>query len=90
MRTFTQYCLQNKTKKQHGVFHYLLHGQLNGGFAVGELCFNAGALHLSHHVLQPLRLLQHLPVASTKLAQHSVGNVRDGLCRVPQCSPKCL
>lgn len=34
--------------------HHLLHRQLNGGFAVGELCLDAGALNLSHHILQLL------------------------------------
>lgn len=47
---------------------YLLHGQLYGRLAVSEFGLDAGALDLSHHVVQPLRLLQHLPVAAAELA----------------------
>lgn len=70
--------------------HHLFHGKLNGGFAVCELCLDAGALNLGHHILQLLRLLQHLPVTSSKLAQYPVSNMGDGLRRVTKRSPQCL
>lgn len=69
---------------------HLLHGQLDGGLAVGELHLDAGALHLRHHVLQPLRLLQHLAVAAAELAEHAVGHVRNVLGRVAQSTPQRL
>lgn len=34
--------------------HHLFHGQLNGSFAVSELCLDTWALNLSHYVLQLL------------------------------------
>lgn len=70
--------------------HHLFHGKLNGGFAVCELCLDAGALNLGHHILQLLRLLQHFPVTSSKLAQYPVSNMGDGLCRVTKSSPQRL
>lgn len=87
---FKRDSLQCKNKNKEKKLCYLLHGQLNRGFAVGELSLNAGALHLSHHILKPLRFFQHLPVASTKLSKNPIGYMRDGLCWIPQSSPKGL
>lgn len=40
--------------------------------------------------MQPLRLLQHLPVAATKLPQHPVGYMRDALSWVTEGPPQGL
>lgn len=69
---------------------YLLHGQLYRGLAVSELCLDAGSLDLSHHVLQSLGFLQHLPVAATKLPQYPVRHMADGLRWVTQRPPQRL
>lgn len=47
--------------------YYLLHRQLDRCFAVSEFRFDAWSLDLRHYIMQPLRLLQHLSVATTKL-----------------------
>lgn len=47
--------------------YYLLHRQLYRCLAVSEFRLYARSLDLRHYVMQPLRLLQHLPVATTKL-----------------------
>lgn len=69
---------------------YLLHGELYGRLAVGKFCLDARSLHLRHHIMQPLRLLQHLPVAPTEFPQHPVGDVGDALSWVTESPPQGL
>lgn len=66
---------------------YFLHGELDGSLAVGKLCLDARSLDLCHHVMQPLRLLQHFPVAPTKFPQHPVGDVGNALSWVSEGPP---
>lgn len=69
---------------------YLLHGELYGRLAVGEFCLDARSLDLRHHIMQPLRLLQHLPVAPTEFPQHPVGDVGNALSWVTEGPPQGL
>lgn len=66
---------------------YFLHGQLYGSLAVGKFCLDARSLDLGHHVMQSLRLLQHLPVAPAKFPQHPVGHMGDALSWVTKGPP---
>lgn len=82
--------LRAKQDLPGGSRRYLLHWKLERCFAIRELHGNAGALNFGHNIVQFLGLLQHLPVAATKLPKHTVGHVRDAVCRVAKCAPQSL